>query len=70
LYRYTEVAWWDLAAVALGPQPAFRVVILGEDTVLSSGAKFLKASAPRWGPQGVGGGGSWLVGWGGSKLVG
>lgn len=42
-----EVAWWDLAAAALGPQRAFRVVILGEDKVLTSGADFLKTSAPK-----------------------
>ena len=43
----SEVAWWDLTAAALGPQRAFRVVVVGEDKVLKSGAAFLKASAPR-----------------------
>ena len=45
-----EVHWWELAAASLGPQHEqnlFAVKVLSEDSVLKSGADFLKTQAPR-----------------------
>ena len=42
-----ELRWWELAASALGDQPAFKVGVLAESAVLHSGVEALKRAAPK-----------------------
>ena len=44
-----ELRWWELAASALGDQPAFKIGVLAESAALRSGVEALKRAAPKTG---------------------